>query len=185
MRRTMLTYGAVVGAVAIAAMVVGMSIGGPEDMSSGSMLVGYLIMLAAFALIFPAVKGFRDREQGGVIRFGQAVKLGLGITAVAGVIYVIGWEVYLVATDHAFIDQYQEAQVRMLEEKGLSAEELEAGKARVAAQMESYRKRFVRMPITFTEPLPVGILVSLIAGLVLRRSEALPEAQPPAAGADG
>lgn len=185
MRKTMLIYGGVVGAVAIGAMTLGMSLGGPEDMSSSSMLVGYLIMLAAFALIFPAVKGFRDREQGGVIRFGQAVKLGLGITAVAGVVYVIGWECYLVATDHAFIDQYQEAQVRMLEEKGLSAEELEAGTARIEAQMEGYRKRFVRMPITFTEPLPVGILVSLIAGLVLRRSETLPDAAPPPAEAAG
>ena len=183
MKKTILVYGALIGVVAIGAMTLGMSMGGPEDMSSSSMLVGYLIMLVAFALIFPAVKGFRDREQGGVIRFGQAFVLGLAISAVAGLFYVVGWEGYLAATDHAFIDQYQQAQVRMLEERGLSGEELEAAKSKLEAQMQAYRNPLVRMPITFTEPLPVGLLVSLVAALVLRRSEVLPESEAAVAGA--
>jgi hypothetical protein len=92
-----LVYGAIAGAIAISLMsaTIALDLTGHD---STSMLVGYLIMLAALSLIFVGVKRYRDVECGGIIRFGRAFLLGLGIAVVAGLIYAIGWEAYLAAS---------------------------------------------------------------------------------------
>jgi hypothetical protein len=45
---------------------------------------------------------------------------------------------------------------------------------------EQYSNPFFRMPITFIEIFPVGILVSLISALLLRNSRFLPARELPA-----
>ena len=103
---------------------------------------------------------------------------GLGISAVAGVIYVIGWEITLAVTDFAFIDSYSTAAVESARAKGASAAEIEA----LAARMDEFRRQYAnplfRMPVTFIEIFPVGVLVSLISAALLRNSRFLPARAP-------
>ena len=47
-----------------------------------------------------------------------------------------------------------------------------------AVWIERYDNPLIRMGITFMEILPVGLLVSLVSALVLRRSEAFPAQAP-------
>lgn len=180
MKKTILVHGALVGSIAILVIVAGIALTRGDEMSSTSPVGGYVVMLLAFCLIFPAVKRYRDREQGGVIRFGGALALGLGITAVAGVVYVVGWEIYLLVAGHDFIGQYAEAAIRAKEETGVTGAELEAARAEMEEMTRMYANPVFRVPITFLEIVPVGILVSLIAALVLRRRDALPEVAPTA-----
>lgn len=139
-----------------------------------SMFAGYLMMVLALSLVFVGVKRLRDREMGGVIRFVPALLAGLGISAVAGVIYVIGWEITLAVTDFAFIDSYSSAAVEAARAKGASAAEIEA----VTAKMDDFRQQYanplIRLPITFIEIFPVGCLISLISAALLRNSRFLP-----------
>ena len=120
------------------------------------------------------MKRLRDRELGGVIRFVPALLAGLGISAVAGVIYAIGWEITLAVTDFAFIDSYSNAAVEAARAKGASAAEVQA----VIAQMDEFRRQyanpFFRLPMTFIEIFPVGVLISLISAGLLRNSRFLP-----------
>ena len=67
--------------------------GGSPEMSGMSEWLGYLTMIVALSMIFFGVKRYRDHDKGGVIRFLPALFMGLAISAVAGVIYVLGWEV--------------------------------------------------------------------------------------------
>ena len=98
-----LAFGAAAGVLVAVPMCI--MVANSEPGSAGqSQLVGYLTMMVALSLIFVGVKRYRDRVLGGVIRFGTALGLGLGISAVAGVIYVIGWEITLAVTDFAFVD---------------------------------------------------------------------------------
>jgi hypothetical protein len=83
------------------------------------------IILIGLSLVFFGVKRLRDRELGGVIRFVPALVAGLGISAVAGLIYVVGWEITLAVTDYAFIDDYSDAAVEAARAKGASAAEVE------------------------------------------------------------
>ena len=88
MNRMILSYGAVSGAVIIASM---MGLTGGSD-AGASQWFGYLVMILALSVIFLGVKRYRDQELGGVIRFGKAMAVGLGITLVASVVYVATWE---------------------------------------------------------------------------------------------
>ena len=139
-----------------------------------SHFVGYLIMLLALSLIFFAVKRIRDQELGGAIRFWPALLAGLGISAVAGVVYVVAWEITLALTDFAFIESYSQAAIEAARAKGSSPEEV----AKVAAGMAEFRDQYAnplfRIPVTFIEIFPVGCLVSLISAALLRNSRFLP-----------
>ncbi|MFQ5350420.1 MAG: DUF4199 domain-containing protein, partial [Thermoanaerobaculia bacterium] len=111
---------------------------------------------------------------GGVIRFGTAFLLGLGIAAVASVIYVVGWEVNLSLTDYAFADDYSRSIIAGKEAAGVSGAELEAEIARLEEFKRQYANPLYRVPVTFLEIFPVGLLIALISAAVLRNSKILP-----------
>src|SRR3954454_10292470 len=90
MLRTALTFGLVAGVIIIVPMSF-MALDLHTGHAEYAALLGYLTMILSFSLIFVGVKRYRDRALGGVIRFGPALLLGLGITLTASVIYVIGW----------------------------------------------------------------------------------------------
>lgn len=139
-----------------------------------SQLIGYGIMLVALSLIFVAVKSYRDKAQGGVIKFLPAFLMGLGISAVAGFIYVIGWEITLAMTNYAFIENYSASLLEAARAGGASSAELEAKAAEIAHFAQEYRNPLFRLPITFIEIFPVGLLVSLLSALLLRNHRFLP-----------
>ena len=173
MSRIILIFGIVAGVVVAVPMCL-MAANSEHGSAAQSYFTGYLILVLALSLIFVGVKRLRDRELGGVIRFVPALLAGLGISAVAGVIYAIGWEITLAVTDFAFIDSYSNAAVEAARAKGASAAEVQA----VIAQMDEFRRQyanpFFRLPMTFVEIFPVGVLISLISAGLLRNSRFLP-----------
>ncbi|MES2036085.1 MAG: DUF4199 domain-containing protein [Pseudomonadota bacterium] len=173
MLRTILLFGLAAGVIVATPMFSLLVFG--ESEASHSMVTGYLLMLLGLSLIFVAVKRHRDRALGGVIRFLPAFLMGLGISVVAGIVYVIGWEISLAATHFAFVDDYGAAMIEAARAKGASAAEL----ARVAGEVEKFRTQYAnplfRLPMTFVEIFPVGLLVSLVTAALLRNSRFLPQ----------
>ena len=166
MLKTILTYGLLAGLIAggvLSAVVLGV---GHEV--SGGMAIGYLTMLLAFATIPVAIKRRRDREGGGVIRFWPALGLGLGISAVAGVIYVATWEASVAATGIDFAAGYARGLIEQKRASGASAAELAQFEAQMADFRRSYANPLFRLPMTFAEIFPVGVLVSLISAALFR-----------------
>ncbi|WP_425410490.1 DUF4199 domain-containing protein [Hyphococcus sp.] len=173
MLKIALVYGAISGVIVISVMTAGIAMSGGEGGAS-SQAFGYLIMLIALSLIFVGVKRHRDRNLGGVIKFGGAFLTGVSIAAVAGLFYVAGWEAYLASTDYAFIDQYTAGVIEAKRESGADA----AALAKVTADMETLTARYAnplfRIPITFSEIFPVGLIIALISALILRNPKAFP-----------
>ena len=180
MTKICLTYGAIAGSLVIGSMIISLTLAGKDADMTGQQWLGYLIMIVALSLIFLGVKRYRDRELGGVIKFATAVQLGLGITLVASLIYVVVWEVNLSLTDHAFIDDYTEAVLADKEAAGLSEAEMQDAVAEMETLKERYANPLFRLPMTFLEIFPVGLLISLIAAALLRNSRFLPAAAPAA-----
>ena len=146
-----------------------------------ALLVGYLTLFLACAVIFVGVKRYRDEALGGVVRFGPALLLGLGITVTASIVYVIGWEIALAATHYSFIENYGAGALEAARAKGASPARL----ARIAADAQAFKTQYgkplYRLPMTFIEVFPVGALVSLVSAAVLRNSRILPARAPLAA----
>lgn len=168
-----LVFGTLAGSITIGSAVLAISLAG-DNHYAGLQWLGYLIMILALSLVFVGIKRYRDQELGGVIRFGTAALVGLGMTLVASVIYVAVWEVYLVATDYAFMEGYAEAQVAELREQGVTGAALEEEIDAMDRLTEQYANPLFRLPITFLEIFPVGLLITLVSAAVLRNSRILP-----------
>jgi hypothetical protein len=169
-----LVYGAIAGSITIAVMILGMVLGGEHGGGTGGATFGYAVMLVALVLIFLGVKRHRDRNLGGVIKFGPAFGLGVAIAAVAGFFYVVGWEINLAATDYAFISDYAQGVIASKEAAGASAEELRKATENMAEFAEQYKNPVFRLPMTFIEIFPVGLLVALVSAAILRNPKAFP-----------
>jgi hypothetical protein len=165
-------YGTLSGLVVIGGILGTIVLGG--DHGTGSLLLGYLIMLVALSMIFFGVKRYRDTELGGVIKFVPAFLTGLAIAAVAGVIYVIVWEVYLAATHYSFMEAYPKAIIAAERAKGTTGPALDA----IVKQMEDFKTQYAnplfRLPMTFMEIFPVGFVIALISAALLRNPRVLP-----------
>lgn len=175
MLRAILTYGLISGGVVALAMFPLIIFGEPgTGGASHSMITGYALMLLALSLIFVAIKRRRDRVLGGVIRFLPALGLGLGISIVAGIVYVAGWEATLAATNYSFVENYSASMLEAARAKGASAAEL----AKITAEMEAFGVQYAnplfRLPMTFVEIFPVGVLISLVSAGLLRNSRFMP-----------
>lgn len=173
MIRIALIYGVLAGSIVIASMILGFTVSDNHGLFS-SAVFGYLIMLVALTLIFVGVKRYRDRDLGGVIKFGPAFGLGVMIAVMAGVLYVIGWEINLSLTDYAFIDEYTAAIVESKREAGITGAELENLIANMDQLVKNYGNPLFRLPMTFTEIFPVGLLVALVSAALLQNPKVLP-----------
>ena len=170
--RYILVYGGVAGAIIIGVLIAGLVFSLPNH--THSQWFGYLVMVTALSLIFVGVKRYRDVECGGVIGFGRALALGLGIAVVAGVVYVIGWEAYLATTSGNFMENYAAAMLADMRASGASAAEIAATEAEMADAIATYDSAPLRFLITFSEIFPVGLLVALVSAAVLRNPRVLP-----------
>jgi Protein of unknown function (DUF4199) len=168
-----LIYGLLSGFVIIVTMIAGIALADHESFLS-SKWFGYLVMLVALTFIFVGVKRYRDVERGGVIRFGPAFAMGLAIAGAAGLAYVAVWEVYLAMTDYAFMDDYIAGIVRARQAQGVSAAAMAEEMAKLDSMRASYANPLLRLPMTFLEIFPVGLLVSLVSALLLRNPKVLP-----------
>jgi hypothetical protein len=176
MLRTILIYGVFAGLVVIVPMSLLMvnSDFGEGDHGAHSMITGYALMLLAFSLIFVGLKRYRDHQLGGVIRFVPALLGGLAIAVIGSLIYVVGWEITLAATDYAFMNDYAAAMMEQARAKGASASELAALGKQMDGYKEIYANPLARMAMTFVEPFPVGVIVSVITAVLLRNSRFWP-----------
>lgn len=175
MWRTLLKYGVIAGVVAGGALLATVAAFRGLPPSSGvGMALGFASMLVALSAVFVGIKHHRDTAGGGVIRFWPAFALGLGISAVAGLFYVAAWELCLVLMDQDFAAFFANSMVEGARSQGVDGAELERVIGEAKAFEAMYRNPLVRMPMTFVEIFPVGVLVSLVSALVLRNPRVLP-----------
>jgi hypothetical protein len=171
-----LRYGIISGAFILGVIVLGivLSRGHADGGFFSSEYFGYLVMLVALSTIFLAIRDYRNQELGGVIKFLPALGLGLMIAAIAGIAYVIAWEIYLNATNYQFMNHYAAAMTERARAAGLTGAALQAKLAQIEEMREGYANPMIRLPMTFLEIFPVGVLIALISAALLRNPKVAP-----------
>ncbi len=173
MFRKILIYGVIGGLIVGVPLSIMTTVKGCDPGAWG-MAIGYTMMLIALSTVFVAVKRHRDEDLGGVIRFWPALGLGLGISVVAGVIYVVSWETAVAIAHLDFASSYAHTMIEQQKAAGVHGEELKKFVASMDEFKKNYANPFYRWPMTFAEIFPVGVLVSLITAALLRNSRFLP-----------
>jgi len=170
MTPVILRYGIIAGLIVSLPWLVYMLTLPADGHMNHSMLLGYTLMILAFSMVFVGIRQYRDRALVGVIKFGKALLLGLGISAVASLIYVIGWEICMAFSKYNFIEAYSKFILDDARAHGAGAAEMEQAAKQAADFASMYRNPLYRMSFTFIEIFPVGILVSLISAGLLRKA---------------
>ncbi|MEL6363732.1 MAG: DUF4199 domain-containing protein [Pseudomonadota bacterium] len=173
MHRLALAYGLPAGAVPILLIIASTTFGEGGEFAGGHAF-GYLVMLAALSLVFIGIKTHRDGALGGVISFRTGFLVGIAISAVAGLAYTVLWELYLAVTDHAFIGEYAAGLIEAKREAGVPDAKIEEFAAEMATMEARYANPLFRVPVTFMEIFPVGLIVTLVSAFLLKNERFLP-----------
>ncbi len=175
MQRTVIIYGLIAGFII---MVLGsvqwsMMVGddGKINMTSGTIL-GYASMIISLSMVFFGIRQFRDRHLGGKITFGRAFSVGILISLVASALYVIGWMVFFHTSEVAqtFPAQYIDHMREQMVADSMTIEEINIKIAGLEKNFEMYtQNKLIMAGMTLMEMLPVGIIITLISALILKR----------------
>lgn len=168
MKKTVLTFGLISGLM-ISVLMGGSLLLANRIGSGHSMAIGYTIMVASFLLVYFGVRSYRDNELAGGISFGRAFACGILITLVTTVCYVAMWEILYFNFMPHFMDGYFAAQIQHVRAAGLDAAATAAKVAEIEQSQRLYQNPLVNMAYTFMEPLPVGLIITLVSAAVLRR----------------
>jgi len=175
MKRIVLTFGLIAGAILAVMMLLTLPFHDQIGFDKGY-IIGYTTMVLAFLMIFVGVKTYRDTVAGGKVTFGQAFKVGLLIMLVASVCYVVTWEFIYYTISPDYLDKYASYSIEKLKQSGASAEAVAAKTQEMAKFKVMYQNPLVNIAFTLLEPLPVGLLFTLVAAAVLSRKRPAQEA---------
>lgn len=168
MKRTVLVFGLISGAVISAMMLATVPFMDAIGFDRGE-IIGYTSLVLAFLLIFFGVRSYRDNVAGGTVSFGRAFAVGALIAGVASVCYVATWQVIYYKITPDFMSKYQAYTLEKARAAGASEEALAKKKADADKFAAMYRNPAINAAITFVEPLPVGLVVALVSAGVLSR----------------
>jgi Protein of unknown function (DUF4199) len=169
MKKIILRYG-LLGGFIVGAVLAGSTLYGKySGHAGGSMVLGYASMILAFSLIFVALKQLRDQQYGGSITFGKAFKAAFLITLVTSTIYVAVWLVCYYFFIPDFMEQYSASIISKAKAEGLNTAEISKKTADMQQYIEMYKNPLFVVLLTYMEILPVGLIVSLLAALIIKR----------------
>jgi amino acid transporter len=134
-----------------------------------SMLIGYASMLLAFSLVFVGIRNYRDKYNEGVISFGKAFKIGIMMVLIASTIYVVAWLIDYFFFIPDFMEKYSAHMLDDLKASGASQIEIDKQTKEMANTAEMLKNPFFNAMLTYMEILPVGLIVTLISSLILKR----------------
>ena len=169
MKRIVLTFGLISGAILAAMMALTLPFMDRIGFDN-AMVVGYTTMVLAFLLVFFGIRSYRDTVGNGRISFGRAMGVGLLIAAVGGTCYVVAWEIISYKFIPDFADKCEAHAIEGIRKSGKPPAEIAQEIEKTKEMMSLYKNNFLfNVAITFLEPLPVGILMTLISALILRK----------------
>lgn len=157
------------GAIMVGLFLISYAFGVEQLGYSASEVVGYVSMILGLSTIFVAVRNHRDHDLNGKISFVQAMKAGAIVAVIAALVFGVFTIVLYETTDVS--EQLASMYEQDLVEQGMSPE-----KARGAfeQQMAEVPEWLTTSPgqgfLMFMTVFPLGLIVSAISGLVLKRA---------------
>ena len=176
MKKTILLFGLISGAISSLMMVATMPFVHRLDMDKAE-VIGYTTIVLSFLLVFFGVRSYRDNLGGGQITFAKAFGVGLSITLISCVCYVVTWEILYFNFMPDFLDNYGAHVIEKLKASGASAAAIQAQLEQVDKYKRMYKNPFLNAAMTFLEPFPVGLVITVLSAAILKRKPRSPAAQ--------
>ena len=172
MKKTVLTYGLISGAIVLTLMLAAMPFNEKLGSETGAYVVGYTIIVLSALLVFFGVRSYRENVGGGRLSFGRGFGVGILITLISSACYVGGWEVVYFNFMPDFADKYAARMIEREKAKGASQQKIEETQKKAQDFKRMYDNLAINMAFTFMEVFPVGLVMTLISAAILRKREA-------------
>ena len=168
MKKIVLTFG-LIGGVMISALMLATVPFAKQIGFDRAQFVGYTVMVLSFLMVFFGIRSYRENVGNGYITFGRAFAVGALITLITSLCYVITWEVIYFNLMPNFVQDYANYLVEKMREAGETQQAIDAKMQEMRDFKQLYDNPILNPLITLIEPVPVGLLITLISSLVLRR----------------
>ena len=174
MKKTILTFGLISGLLSSLMMVATVPFLHRISFDRGY-VVGYTAIVLSFLLVFLGVRSYRDHAGNGQITFTKAFTIGISITVISCIFYVVTWEILYFNFLPDFMDKYGAYVVEKARAAGASPTAVQEKLEQVKKYKEMYDNPLLNAAMTFIEPFPVGLVITLVsAGVLRRKPQALP-----------
>jgi uncharacterized protein DUF4199 len=171
MMKVVLTFGVLSGIVVAVLMSIN-TVFAEQIGFDRAVVAGYTTILISLLFVYFGVRSYRDNVLGGQITFGRAFTAGILITLISSAFYVASWLVIYYNFMPDFADKYAAYLVENVREKGASQAEVEEAIKQGRDAKAMLENPLINAAVSFTEPLPVGLLVTLVSAATLRRKTA-------------
>ena len=133
------------------------------------LFVGYTGMVLAFMLVFFGIRSYRENVNGGTVTFGRAFMVGILITLISSACYVIAWQILYHNFMPDFFEKYSAHVLEKARASGATPEAIQAQAKQLETDIALYKQPFFHVLFVFLEPFPVGLIITLISALILRK----------------
>ena len=168
MKKTILTFGLISGAISSLLMISTVPFLDRIGSERGYVL-GYTTIILSLLIVFFGVRSYRDNVAKGQITFGKAFLVGLAITVISCLFYVATWEVIYFNFMPDFMDRYGAQVIQKMQASGATAAAIQQQTEQLSKLKEMYKNPLFNVAMTFIEPFPVGLVITLLTAAVLRK----------------
>jgi hypothetical protein len=168
MKKTVLTFGLISGAVAALLMVSTLPFMHRIGFDKG-LIVGYTGIVVSLLSVPFGIRSYRENVGGGHITFGRAFTVGILITLISCICYVITWEIIYFNFLPDFAEKYTAYMVEKARAAGANQQTIEATVQEMKNMKVMLDNPLINAAMTFIEPFPVGLIITTISAAILRK----------------
>lgn len=133
-----------------------------------SMTLGFAGMLVGFSAIFLALESYK-KSQEGILSFGDGLKIGAAIAVISALSYTVVWMIEFQFVFPDFMEKLSSSQIEQLKASNLEPTVLAEKIQKIKTMAEDYKNPFYRFGMTLMEILPIGLIITLLAAIILQK----------------
>lgn len=167
MKNITLKYGLIASLIVVGVPATTMAIvgWGTESFDLGQ-VVGYSSMIVAMAMVYFAMRHYRDKENKGIMSFGQGMKIGLLISSMGGAAWGLYNLVFVLWIMPDFYEQYYAHSSGY----AIGTPEFEKGFAEMMGDAGFWYTTFGGTLLMFLTVFLIGLVISIISSLIVKRN---------------
>ena len=173
MKKTVITFGLISGAILSAMMFATLPFADTIGFDRLA-VVGYTTIVLSFLMVFFGIRSYRDTVGEGSITFGRAFAVGILITLISCVCYVVSWQILYFNFMPDFLDKYAAYVIESAKASGASQATIDAQLQEMNSFQKLYQNPFFNAAMTFIEPFPIGLVITVMSAGILRKKPATP-----------
>jgi hypothetical protein len=168
MKKTVLTFGLISGAVSSAMMLATLPFADKIGWDKGEIL-GYTTIVLSALIVYFGIRSYRENAAGGRLTYGRGFAVGILITLISCACYVGTWEIIYYKLTPDFAEKYSAHMIEHARASGASEQKMEETKRKAREFKQMYDNPAINVAWTFAEVFPIGLVVTLVSAGILRK----------------